>query len=244
MKSASNRRGEPPVRRAADRHAELAHTGAMISRLALARTAVSALALAAAGATLAQPVAPRAELSAPEPAAAVCERAARQTLAGQASTEVVFNGPPLTEISLSNESQSVMRGTGRSRGASGVRPFNYLCTVDLATREAVGMVLRDQAPLSARPAPGRPPAEPDLSALSPAACESSAVEALRRQWPQVSKISFDRSTRRFRQPNAEMAELHGSGIALPAPGAPNTVFTFDCAVDPRDGWVIRTSVSG
>lgn len=178
-------------------------------------------------------------------AAAVCERSARQTLASQAApTDVVFAGPPSLDASLSNDTQAVLRGSGRSRSAAGTRSFGYSCTVDLRTNEAVGLVLRDIAPAVVNVAPAKPPSEPDLSALSPTACESSAVEALRKRWPRVAKITFDTGSRRFSQPSASVAELHGSGLAQPMPGAPNTVFTFDCAIDPRDGWVIRTTISG
>ena len=35
------------------------------------------------------------------------------------------------------------------------------------------------------------------SALSPAACESRAAEALTKRWPRVSEIAFDPATRSF-----------------------------------------------
>ncbi|MEO6362705.1 MAG: hypothetical protein ABIO71_05720 [Caldimonas sp.] len=178
-------------------------------------------------------------------ATAVCERSARQTLASQAApTEVVFTGSASLDASLSNDSQVVLRGSGRSRSAAGTRSFGYSCTVDLRTNEAVGLVLRDIAPAVVKAAPARPPAEPDLSALSPTACESSAVEALRKRWPRVAKITFDTGSRRFSQPSTSVAQLHGSGLAQPMPGAPNTVFSFECAIDPHDGWVIRTTIAG
>jgi hypothetical protein len=179
-------------------------------------------------------------------AAAVCERAARQSLAGKAlrPLEVTFNAAPTVQSSLSSDSQIVLRGVGRWRGAGGVRSFNYSCTVDLRTSEAVGLVMRDLTPVAAEAAPARPPAEPDLSELSPAACESSAVEALKQRWPRVSQITFDSATRSFRQQSTGRAEFHGSGLAVPAPRSPFTLFEFDCEIDPRDGRVLRTSVLG
>ncbi|MEO8924667.1 MAG: hypothetical protein ABI330_17880 [Caldimonas sp.] len=179
-------------------------------------------------------------------ALAACERAARQTLGAQGvrPVEVTFIGAPAVQPSLSNENQTVLRGAGRARGTGGVRTFNYSCDVDLRTSEAVGLVLRDATPIVAEAAPARAPAEPDLSELSPAACESSAVGALQKRWPRVSKITFDSATRSFRQPSANVAEFHGTGLALPAQGSPVTVFEFECAIDPRDGRVLRTSLSG
>jgi hypothetical protein len=178
-------------------------------------------------------------------AAESCERAARQTLAAQAAhpVDVTFDAAPAEQPSLSNDNQVVLRGTGRWRAGTGPRSFSYSCNVDLHTFEA-GLVLRDSTPAAADAAAMRAPAEPDLSALSPAACESSAAEALKQRWPRVSQISFDIATRSFQQPSVSRAELHGRGRAQPAPGAPSTFFGFDCEIDPRDGRVLRTSVSG
>jgi hypothetical protein len=173
-----------------------------------------------------------------------CERAARQTLAAQAAhpVDVSFDAAPTEQPSLSNDSQIVLRGVGRWKAANGLRSFSYSCNVDLHTFEA-GLVMRDSTPI-ADTATLRAPAEPDLSSLSPAACESSAAEALKQRWPGVSQISFDTTTRSFQQPSVGRAEFHGRGRAQPAPGAPSTFFGFDCEIDPRDGRVLRTSVSG
>ena len=205
---------------------------ACIGGAALA-TAIPAHAQAGAG----KPIAASAE------AVAACERAARQSLGAPASqpTDVVFNGTTTAQASLSSESQVVLLGGGRWRASGGMRTFTYRCNVDPRAPESVGLVLRDSTPAATQPPA---PLEPDLSKLSPASCESSAVRMLKERWPGVSKISFDSATRSLRQHSASSAELHGSGRALPTPDAPPTFFEFDCTVDPRDGRVVRTSVSG
>ena len=177
-------------------------------------------------------------------AAQACEREARQALAGKGPNrvELTFNPAPAVQPSLSNDRQIVLRGVAHRRSASDVLSISYSCNVDLRSFE-VGLVLRDTTPVAAAAAPARAPAQPDLSELSPAACESSAVEALKRRWPRVSEISFDSGTRAFRQQSTTRAELHGSGRAVPAPGSPSTFFGFDCEIDPRDGRVLRTSLS-
>ncbi|HUP08405.1 MAG TPA: hypothetical protein VMU47_14700 [Caldimonas sp.] len=178
-------------------------------------------------------------------AVAACERAARESLGshGLAATDVTFPGAPTVDRGLSNETRALLRGSGRSRGASGVRTFEYSCNVDLRTAEAVGLVLRDTLVVAAKREAPPAPAEPDLSHLSPAACESSAVQALKQRWPRVSQIAFDAETRTFAQASAEEAALHGRGRALPAPDQPATLFGFDCVIDPRDGRVLATRVS-
>ena len=177
-------------------------------------------------------------------AAQACEREARQALAGKGSNrvELTFDPAPAVQPSLSNDSQIVLRGVAHRRSASDVLSISYSCNVDLRTFE-VGLVLRDTTPVAAAAAPARALAQPDLSELSPAACESSAVEALKRRWPRVSEISFDSGTRAFRQQSTTRAELHGSGRAVPEPRSPSTFFGFDCEIDPRDGRVLRTSLS-
>ena len=178
---------------------------------------------------------------------AACERAARQTFGAQAprDLEVSLNATPVVQPALAGDTQTVLRGSGRWRGNGAAHTFSYTCNVDRGTFEALGFVMRDStaaAPETA--APPRASLEPDLSELSPAACESSAVVALQQRWPRVSRITFDSATRSLRQQSADRAEFHGSGLALPAPGSPTTVFEFDCAIDPRDGRVLRTSLSG
>ena len=211
-----------------------------------------ALAVAAAAlcgplpAALAQVEVPKAAPASAE-AVAACERAARQALAAQsaAASEVSFNGPPSVQTSLSTASQVVLRGGGRSRGsAGGSRGFTYNCNLDLHTDKVVGLVLRDTAPAAPSIAPARMASEPDLSALSPAACESRAAQALKQRWPRVSQISFDSGTRRFVQKTAGRAELHSHGRALPEPDSPSTHFGFDCEIDTRDGRVLEMRVTG
>ena len=175
-----------------------------------------------------------------------CERSARQAVPASARepVEVTFNGAPRVQPGPPIDGQIVLRGDGRWRSAGGMRSFTYTCNVDPRTSEALGLVLRDTTPVAAKAAPARPPAEPDLSELSPAACESNAVAALQARWPSVSQISFDARTRVFQQPSANSALLHASGQAKPTLDSPPRVFGFDCEIDPRDGRVLRISISG
>jgi hypothetical protein len=184
---------------------------------------------------------------APSPAAVeACERSARQAVPASARepVEVTFAGAPTVQPGPAIDGQQVLRGSGRWRSAGGMRSFTYTCNVDARSAEAVGLVLRDTTPVAAKDPPARAPAEPDLSALSPAACESSAVAALKARWPYVSQISFDARTRVFQQPTASRALLHGSGQAMPNLGSPSRLFGFDCEIDPRDGRVLHISISG
>lgn len=178
-------------------------------------------------------------------AVAACERAARQSVApGAADAAVSFSAPPVAQPGLSNAGQAVLRGAGRWRSASGLRSFSYSCNVDLRSGDA-GVVVRHAEPDAAPQAsPARAAAEPDLGQLSPAACESSAAMALKQRWPRVSHISFDADSRSLLSDAPGRAELRGRGRALPTPDSPSTFFGYGCVIDPKDGRVLSTRLSG
>lgn len=182
--------------------------------------------------------------TATQEAQARCERAVRDALAPEARTaaEVRFAALPAPQRPPSGESQSQLQGEGQWRDAGALRSFRFSCNLDPASAESVAVVIRQT---SAPPADPGPALEPDLSHLSPAACESGAAQALKQRWPRVSQISFDTATRSLTQQSASRAELHGQGRALPAPDASAMVhFGFDCTLDPRDGRVLGLKLSG
>jgi hypothetical protein len=189
---------------------------------------------------------PAASASAGAEAVAACERAARQSLEskGAPAAELKFNGPPSSQPARSNDGQIVLRGAGSWRAAAGVRRFEYSCNVDPRAPEAVGLVLRDTTPAAALARPAPSAIEPDLRQLSPGACEASVAAALKKRWPRVSEIKFEAGARSLVQSSSSKAELHGQGRALPLQGSPYTLFGFDCEIDPRDGRVLSTRVSG
>jgi len=178
---------------------------------------------------------------------ALCERAVRQALVPQAgaAAEVRFSAAPPVPRSMSGSSQIVLQGEGQWRDAAALRKFRYSCNLDPRSDDAVGVVFRQVDPPLAAQAESKPIKDPDLSHLSPLACESGAAVALQRRWPRVSQITFDTQTRSLTQQSASSAELHGQGRARPAPESPVLVhFGFDCTFDPRDGRVMGMSLSG
>jgi hypothetical protein len=176
-----------------------------------------------------------------------CERAVRQALVPQAgaAAEVRFSATPPLPRSLSDGSQIVLQGEGQWREAAALRKFKYSCNLDPHSGEAIGVVIRQAAPPLAAQGESKPIKDPDLSHLSPSACESGAAVALQQRWPRISQVTFDTETRRLTQQSASRAELHGQGRARPAPESPVLVhFGFDCTIDPRDGRVIGMRLSG
>jgi hypothetical protein len=179
-------------------------------------------------------------------AVAACEQSARRTLATKATqpADLTFKVAPAVQPALPSDTQLVLSGEGRWRAGTGTRVVRFTCYVDRQTLETVGLVMRDTTPVAVKAAPARKPAEPDLGQLSMASCESSAVQALQKRWPRVTQITFDSDTRSFRQDSSDRAVLHGRGRALPTVDAPSTFFGFECEIDPHDGQVLRTRVSG
>jgi len=192
------------------------------------------------------PAKPGASANTSAEATAACERAAQQSLAskGGPAAELKFNAAPSLQPDRSNDGQIVLRGGGSWRAPAGMRRFEYSCNVDPRTPEAVGLVLRDTTPAAALAKPALGALEPDLRQLSPQACEASVAAALKKRWPSVSEIRFDSGARSLVQSSSSKAELHGQGRALPLQGSPFTLFGFDCEIDPRDGRVLSTRVSG
>lgn len=179
-------------------------------------------------------------------AVAACEQSVQQSLANKAAppAELRFNAAPTSQPDRSNDGQIVLRGAGSWRAADGVRRFEYSCSVDPRAPEAVGLVLRDTTPAAAQAKPAQGALEPDLRHLSPGACEASVAAVLQKRWPRVSEIRLDSGARSLVQSSPSKAELHGQGRALPLQGSPTTHFGFDCEIDPRDGRVLSTRVSG
>jgi hypothetical protein len=193
------------------------------------------------GAALAQAAAPA---SAPGAgASAACERAAQETLqtGRRPVLSVSFNAPPSVAPGAVDADEIILRGAGRALSSSGSRPFSYSCNYDVQARRVAGVVLRDAGSTERQPAPRT--VEPDLSNLSPAACESAAAGALKRRWPSVSGIVFSSDTRQLSQDASGQARLRGQGTAQPQVGGPSTYFRYDCAIDARSGRITAVDVA-
>jgi hypothetical protein len=171
-----------------------------------------------------------------------CELAVRSTLrnARGAVAEVSFNAPPAALPGNADGGDMLLRGAGRARSGGSARTFTYSCTYDTRANSVAGVVLRDAAPADERAAaaPVRT-VEPDLSQISPAACESAAATALKRRWPNVGRIAFNADTRSLMQDSAGTAKLEGQGTAQPQIGSEvSSHFRYQCALDAASGRVL------
>ena len=174
--------------------------------------------------------------------AAACERATQETLRDSRGPSAVasFAAAPALQPGAADAAELVLRGSGQVRTPAGARPFSYSCTYDTVAGAVAGVVLRDAGVPAQTPAARS--VEPDLSHLSPLACESAAAGALKRRWPHVSTISFNAGMRQVSQDRQDTASLRGQGTALPSPRDPSTHFSYDCAVDTRNGRVTGIAI--
>jgi hypothetical protein len=181
---------------------------------------------------------------------AACQKAAQNALRDTRGDveEVHFVAPPSVQASTSSDEEFNFKGAGRYRIKSATaREFSYSCNYNTHNGAVAGVVLRE-APagdpaVASRSVAVAALAEPDLSHVSPQACESAAAMALQRRHPKVERISFNTELRQLRQESLTHGNLHGQGTAVRAPGDPSTHFSYQCEFDPRNGRVLSVQAT-
>jgi hypothetical protein len=135
-----------------------------------------------------------------------------------------------------SQAQVDLRGSGRYKRGSASASFTYTCAYDPKTERTSGVLFKDSAPTAA--AEGGRAWQPDLSRLSPEACETAVVEVLKDKHPRVDHIVFDAATRRL-QPAGPDQRLSGQGRLQRAPGMTAMPFRYGCEFDGRNGQLLR-----
>lgn len=161
-------------------------------------------------------------------------------LRGKEAQEVQFVAARRVLTPATDDETSV-RGEGRYRSAAGASvPFTYSCAYNAKTDSASGALFRDAGPPRAAP---EKPAEPDLTNLSPAACESAAAGSLKVRHPRVGRIVFDADTRSVQPGENGTVRLLGRGAVQRAEGMNTVPFSYRCEVQPRNGGVVDIQTS-
>lgn len=197
------------------------------------RPAFSALALA-----LALPASPAAAQADAAEAATRCEEAVADTvrrMRGERAKEIQFTAGK-RQLQQATDEETSVRGEGRYRGAGGPSmPFSYSCAYNAKTGSTSGVVFRDTgSAVAAAPREW----QPDLTNVSPAACESAAAAALKELHPRVGRIVFGSDSRRLQPGPGGQVQLEGRGAVERAQGMNAVPFSYRCRVDPRTGRVL------
>jgi len=167
-----------------------------------------------------------------------CETAVAETITrmrGREAKEVQFIGAKRALTPTSDEETGV-KGEGRYRGAAGrSTPFTYSCYFNVKTGATSGVVFRDAgaAALAAEPT-----WQPDLTHVSPEACESAAAASLKDKHPRVGRIALGSDSRRVRPGPDGHIFLEGRGAVQPAPGMNSVPFTYRCEFEGRGGRIV------
>lgn len=192
-----------------------------------------ALLLAATGA-VAQPETTAQAARAAERCEAEVERTLRR-IRGKVVQEVQFVAGRRV-LTPAGDDETGVRGEGRYRAGTGAAvPFTYSCAYNAKSDSTSGAVFRDA--LAQRPAVERV-FEPDLTNLSPEACESAVAGLLKTRHPRVGRINFGSDSRRIEPVGNGLVRLVGQGGVQRAPGMFAAPFTYRCEIEPRSGRVL------
>jgi len=173
----------------------------------------------------------------------VCEDAVAETIRrmrGKGVQEVQFIGAQRSLTPTPGDETGV-RGEGRYRSpAGGSMPFSYSCAYNTKTGATSGVLFRETG--TAR-ASSEQAWQPDLTNVSPAACETATAAALKDKYPRVGRIVFGSDSRQLRPaPNAHTS-LEGKGAVERAPGMSAVPFEYACEIETRSGKVVSVKTS-
>lgn len=176
-------------------------------------------------------------------AAERCEAEVAETIRrirGKAAQEVQFVAARRVLTAATDDETSV-RGEGRYRAGSGdAVPFTYSCAYNAKNDSTSGALFRDSpAPRAA----AEKAFEPDLTNISPEACESAAANSLKAKHPRVGRIVFGSDSRRIQPGSNGQVQLVGQGAVQRAAGMNASPFTYRCEVNPRSGRVVEIQTS-
>jgi hypothetical protein len=176
-------------------------------------------------------------------AAERCEAEVAETIRrirGKAAQEVQFVAGRRVLTPATDDETSV-RGEGRYRSGSGdAVPFTYSCAYNAKNDSTAGALFRD---VPAQRAAVERAFEPDLTNISPEACESAAANSLKAKHPRVGRIVFGSDSRRIQPGSNGQVQLLGQGAVQRAAGMSATPFTYRCEVNPRSGRVVEIQTS-
>ena len=216
----------------------------MNPRLLALCSSITSLMLVAAAAAQTPPVAAQGDSAR---ALERCEAAVVETLRklrGKRAQEVQFT-PAQRAVTASDDTEISVKGAGRYRTGAGAgagtgAPFSFSCSFNAKTGLASGVVLREAGADAAR---SQADWQPDISRVSPQACESAAAQLLKDKHPRVAQIAMEPDTRRLQPGPDDHILLLGQGAVQRAPGMNAVPFSYACEFDGRNGRLVGVKTS-
>jgi hypothetical protein len=176
-------------------------------------------------------------------AADACETAVAETVRaarGRDAQEVQFIGAKRA-LSPTPGDETGVKGEGRYRGKSGgSMPFTYSCAFNASTGGTTGVMFSDKG---AVPSIAERAWQPDLTNISPEACEVATAAALKGKYPRVDRITFGSDSRQLRPAADAHTLLEGQGGVAHAPGMNSVPFTYRCEFENRSGKIVGVKTS-
>lgn len=171
-------------------------------------------------------------------AAESCEAAVMETIKdmrGRDAQDVQFQKDRRV-LSPTTGEETDVKGAGRYRSPAGASmPFTYGCAYNAATGATSGVVFRDAGGLRASEEKAW---QPDLTSVSPEACETAVAAALKAKHPRVGRIAFGSDSRQLRPAPAGRSSLEGVGAVEKAPGMNLVPFRYRCEFEPGNAKVV------
>jgi hypothetical protein len=214
---------------------------AQTGKPAMARCAFLVSLVFASAATIAPPVLAQPAAADVARATERCEQEVAETIRrmrGRDAKEVQFIAARRV-LTPQADDETAIRGDGRYRRAGGAGvTFTYGGSYSAANDSTSGVVFRETG---GQRAAADKPFDPDLTNVSPQACESAAAAALKKLHPRVGRINFGSDSRRMQPGENGRVELIGAGSVERAQGMNLIPFSYRCEVDPRSGRVVAVS---
>lgn len=171
-----------------------------------------------------------------------CETAVAEAIKrirGREAQEVQF-AKAKRSITPTSDDETSLKGEGRYRGASGRSvPFTYGCALNTKSGATSGVVFRELGVVGADTKAW----QPNLTHVSPDACEGAAAATLKNKNPRVGRIVLDSESRQLRPGPDDRIVLQGRGALERAPGMNAVPFTYECEVEPRNGRIVSIQTS-
>ncbi|MFZ2651331.1 MAG: hypothetical protein WA210_14610 [Burkholderiaceae bacterium] len=172
-----------------------------------------------------------------------CETAVAETvkrMRGAAAKELQFVAAKRSVVPAQDDETSV-RGEGRySSRAGGANAFTYSCAYNAKAGTTSGVMFRETG--SDR-TPAEPVWQPDLTFVSPEACEGASAADLKQKYPRVVRIAFDSDSRQLSAAADTNTSLEGQGAVQRAPGMQTVPFNYRCEIDTRSGRILSVQTT-